>query len=271
MGQVGNGFPKIPLPPPPPPPPLGADPNAEALKRVEQEMKQVANEPKYTADERIGLMGELQSRINTLDQLVHPKEPIPPLVPEPVPVKEEPPATPAPPPPPPAPPVTEPESELEQEPSIKVYPSSVAKRFDQLSSEASEAVPPDSKEAIKKFIRKLQGHQKYFNVSKRGEFMYKSNAIKGSDMSDLVSSLFTGNPPKNDKGLQELIDGLTEARIPLPRGDHPKPKVEEEKEKSPGKRKRKSKKRDSQEGYERQQVGNGPPGKRIKLEFLYKR
>src|SRR5207253_9677051 len=141
---------------------------------------------------------------------VHPNEPIPPLVPEPVPVKEEDPA-PAAPPAPPAPPAVEPESELEQEPSIKVYPSSVAKRFDQLSSEASEAVPPDSREAIKKFIRKLQGHQKYFNVSKRGEFMYKSNAIKGSDMSDLICSVFTGKPPKNVKGLDEFKKWLIDA------------------------------------------------------------
>jgi len=268
---VGNGIPKGPLPPPPPPPPpLGADPNGEALKRVEKEMTQVVNEPKYTADERIGLMGELQCRMNTLDQFVHPKEPIPPLVPEPVPVKDE---TPAPPQAPPAPSAAEPESEPEPEPEfvLKNYPSSVVKRFELLTSEASEAVPPNSKNDVQKFIRKLQGCQAVFSVSKTGEFMYKHRSIKGSDMSDLVSSLFTGNPPKNDKGLQELIDGLTEARIPLPRGDHPKPKVEEEKEKSPGKRKRKSKKRDSQEGYERQQVGNGPPGKRIKLEFLYKR
>src|SRR5207244_2708068 len=104
--------------------------------------------------------------------------------------------------------------------------------------------------AIKKFIRKLQGYQKYFNVSKRGEFMYKSNAIRGSDMSDLVCSVFTGKPPKNIKGLDEFKKGLIDANIQLPGGDPPpKPKVEVVKEKPQEKRERKSKKRDSQEGY----------------------
>ena len=90
-------------------------------------------------------------------------------------------------------------------------------------------------------------------------------------MSDLVCSVFTGNPPKNIKGLDEFKKGLIDANIQLPGGDPPpKPKEEEVKVKPNGKRERKIKKRDSQEGYV-QQKGDGPPGKRIQLEFLYKR
>jgi hypothetical protein len=153
------------------------------------------------------------------------------------------------------------------------YPRRMVDRFTRVTQDVCDTLPTNSEKDVKQLLNRIQGHQDVLKVGPKGEVCYNGESIRGSNMSELVTSLFTGEPPTNDKGMEELVAGLKDSGIPVPKMKKKK-KEEPTTPKGRGRtpKKKKTKKEQSGHGlYSRASPSpSPPPGKRICIQYLYK-